>query len=47
MLEREFNCKTLIYDKYKDLLKKDIYEPIILEIMNLGEIMGSMKLQTY
>lgn len=38
MLEREFNCKTLIYDKYKDLLKKDIYEPIILEIMNQSTI---------
>ena len=34
MLERGFNYKILIHDRYKDLLKKDIYEPILLKIMN-------------
>ena len=28
-----FDC--VIYDEYKDLLKKRVYEPIILRIMNL------------
>lgn len=43
MLERGFNCKILIYDKYKELLKKDIYEPIILEIMNHSTIVFPKK----
>lgn len=34
MLKRGFNYKILIHDRYKDLLKKDIYEPILLKIMN-------------
>lgn len=35
-LELEYDC--IIYDCYKDLLKKKIYEPIILKLMNLSEI---------
>lgn len=34
MLERGFNYKILIHDRYKDLIIKDIYEPILLKIMN-------------
>ena len=32
----EFDC--IIYDDYKDLLKKKVYEPIILKLMNESEI---------
>ncbi len=32
----EFDC--IIYDSYKDLLKKRVYEPIILKLMNQSEI---------
>lgn len=32
----EFDC--IIYDSYKDLLKKKVYEPIILRLMNKSEI---------
>lgn len=32
----EFDC--IIYDCYKDLLKKKVYEPLILKIMNESNI---------
>lgn len=37
----EFDC--IIYDSYKDLLKKKVYEPIILRLMNKSEIIFKEK----
>lgn len=34
MTERSFKFKCIIYDIYKKLLNKNVYEPIILNIMN-------------
>lgn len=34
MSERSFKFKCVIYDLYKELLNKKVYEPIILNIMN-------------
>lgn len=36
-----FDC--VIYDEYKDLLKKRVYEPIILRIMNESSIIFKSK----
>lgn len=36
MKQLEFDC--IIYDSYKELLKKKVYEPIILKLMNHSEI---------
>ena len=34
----EINFKSIIYDEYVDLLNKDIYELVLLDIMNKSEI---------
>ena len=37
MNENRLKSKIIIYDNYKELLSKDIYEPIIENIMNLSK----------
>lgn len=38
MKQNKIESKIIIYDNYKELLSKDIYEPIIENIMNLSKI---------